>query len=122
MKTKKAVLRATAAIIAVLGAQAADAAVNAKCYNEWNAALVVAEVGEKCKFLDAATADQLKAAESSRMQCALAKATAAEKGDFNSKVSAVQADSAKRAAAMDCGAGTRKVFDANITRLKKAPR
>ena len=113
---------AAAMLVAVLAAPSAHADVDAKCYNEWNAALVTGQVGAKCKFLDDAGAQQLKVAQEQRMQCAVLKATAAEKGDIASRSAAAQADSAKRAASMDCGAETRKAFDANVTRLHKVAR
>jgi len=122
MKYPYVIAFAAAALATVLAAPCAHANLDAKCYNEWNAAFVATQIAQRCQFVDAAGAAQLKAAQDARMQCAVAHATAAEKGDFTAKTATVQAESAKRAATMDCSTATRQAFDAYLARLKKTPK
>jgi hypothetical protein len=108
-----------ATLLAVFAAQPARADVDTKCYNEWNAALITLALGQKCSYIDAATADKIQKAQAARMQCAEAKATAAEKSDLAKSAAAAQADSAKRVAGMQCAADVRKAYDAQVTNLAK---
>lgn len=111
---------AAAILVAAFVAPSARADVDAKCYNEWNAALITQQVGEKCKYLDASAVARLKATQDARMQCALKKATAAEKAEIQGKKAAqAQADSVQRVAQMQCGADVRKAFDQNVSRFQR---
>jgi len=112
-------LAAAAFVLAAMGAREAAADVDAQCYNDWNAALVTLQVGEKCKFLDGAGAEKVRKAQEQRMQCALAKATAAERAEMTGKtVPAAQKDSVAQVAAMQCGS-VRGAFDAQVKALAK---
>lgn len=112
-------LAAAACALAALGARDAAADVDARCYNEWNAALVTLQVGEKCKFLDGAGAEKVRKAQEERMQCALAKATAAERAEMTGKTApAARKDSVAQVAAMQCGS-VRAAFDAQVKALAK---
>jgi hypothetical protein len=108
---------AAAMLIATLIAPYAHARVDAKCYNEWNAALITQQIGQKCNYADAAEAARLQAAQATRMQCALKKATAAEQADVSTTATHAQADSVRRVAQTPCSADTRKVFDTNVSRF-----
>jgi len=109
---------AAAMLVAALAAPCARADVNAKCYNEWNAALITQQIGQKCNYLDASAAARLNATQDARMQCALKNATAAEKAEIQGKTAAqAKADSVQRVAKMQCGAEVRKAFDSNVSRF-----
>jgi hypothetical protein len=110
---------AAAAVLAALAAPPARAEIDAKCLNEWNGALITIALGEKCKYIDAATTDKIRKAQDGRMQCAKAKATPAEQGELAKTVAAAQADSVSRVAQMQCAADVRKAYDAQVTNLAK---
>ena len=110
-------LAAAAMLTAALTAPCAHAHVDAKCYNEWNAALITQQVGQKCNYADAAAVARLQAAQAARMQCALQKATGAEQTDVSKRAAEAQADSVRRVGQTQCSADTRKVFDRNVSRF-----
>jgi len=112
-------LMAAACAVAALGAHPARADIDAKCYNEWNGALITLQLGEKCKYIDAAATDRIRKAQDARLACAKAKATAAEQADLARTIAAAQADSVKRVAEMQCTADVRKAYDAQVANLAK---
>lgn len=110
----------TAAVLAAGGtARPAHAAVDAKCYNEWHAALITAALGKKCSYIDAATADKVAKAEAMRLQCFEAKATPAEKADLDKRMAGARAELAQRVAAMQCGAEMKAAYDRNVANFTK---
>ena len=112
-------LPVAAMLAAVLAAPCARADVDAKCYQEWNAAMFTQKVGQKCKYLDAGAVARLKATQDARMQCALKKASAAEQAEINKRVTQAQADSVKGVAQMQCNADTRKAFDFSVSQFAR---
>ncbi|HEX3099146.1 MAG TPA: hypothetical protein VHQ02_15610 [Usitatibacter sp.] len=110
-------LSAAAMLTAALAAPCAHARVDAKCYNEWNGALITQQIGQKCNYADAAAVARLEATQSARMQCALKNATAADQADVNKRAAHAQADSVQRVAQTQCSADTRKVYDRNVSRF-----
>ncbi len=117
-KTVAAVFAAT--LLAGLGALPARADhANTKCHNDWNAAMILEQLGQKCGYLDAAASARLKAVEAGRLQCAAKGANAALLNSMAQRRAAAQADSVKRVSAMQCGADTKQIFDRTLARLAK---
>jgi hypothetical protein len=117
-KTVAAVFAAT--FLAGLGALPARADhTNTKCNNDWNAAMIMEQIGQKCGYLDAAASARLKTAEASLLQCAAKGANAAQLNSMAQRRTAAQADSTKRVSSMQCGADTKQAFDRTLARLPK---
>jgi len=112
-------LMAAAAIAAIGVARAAHADAGGKCYNEMSAALITLALGQKCNYIDAATADKVKKAQDARLQCFQSKARAADRANVAKMVADAQATATKRAAEMQCAADTRKVYDTWVAKLTK---
>jgi hypothetical protein len=111
-------LMIAAALAAGGAARPAHAGIDGKCWRQWQTALVTSAIGKKCNFTDAATADALAKAEAARLQCAEAKATAAEKAKLQTQVAQVQAKATQRAAQLQCSE-VKSSYDTSVANLTK---
>ena len=117
-KTVAAVFAAT--LLAGLGALPVRADdTNTKCHNDWNAAMIMEQLGQKCGYLDAAASARLKAVEAGRLQCAEKGANAAQLNSMAERTAVAQADTMKRVGTMQCDPETTRIFDRTMARLAK---
>jgi hypothetical protein len=117
IEATKTLVAVGAATLLVAGVLPAWAEVDSQCQGDWHTALVTQQVGQKCGYLDAATADKLKKAQDARVQCAQAKASPEEKNWLATSMAEGQSKVAARVAGIQCTPEARKNYDSNVSKL-----
>jgi hypothetical protein len=106
-------------IIATAGflliAESAYADINDQCVQSWMTATSAEALGRKCNWLGPAATQKLKASQDRAYACSIARATAAEKSDFQTaRVPKAQEWVTKNFATAPCDAKAKQFFDAQV--------
>jgi hypothetical protein len=106
-------------IIAIAGllliVDTAHADINDQCVQSWVTAASAEAVGKKCNWLNAGATQKLKASQDRAYTCSIAKATEAEKSDFQTvRVPKARDWVAKNFTNAPCDAKAKQFFDAQV--------
>jgi hypothetical protein len=96
--------------VALAGAPAAFAQVDAQCMSQWNDAVATQAVGDACKVGDAASMAALKTAEDTALNCITSKMKPAEATDFRANAVKTKVAIAKQMATEPCPAQAKAYY------------
>jgi len=93
----------------------ANAAIDDRCVQSWVTVTSAEALGRKCNWLAPAATQKLKASQDRAYACSIAKATAAEKSDFETaRVPKAREWVTKNFANAPCDAKAKEFFDAQV--------
>lgn len=115
MRTMREIVANLAFGSLLLIAGTAHAEISDQCVQSWISAMSAEAVGQKCNWLNAGATQKLKASQDRAYTCSLAKATDAEKSDFQTvHVPKAREWITKNFASAPCDAKARQFFDTQV--------
>ncbi len=97
----------------------AFAQVDTQCLQRWQQAVATRSVGERCNYLDAASSARLKALEDKSLECAGAKASAADKTQLTSNAAKLKDKTISEMAATPCSDSAKSSVASEAAQLMK---